>query len=75
MTPKQFTAAVEQIGWTLRGVADRLELPPTRISRWAAGEVPVPDAVAQWLKTLASTHKQNPAPKLNDVRTYVKREM
>jgi hypothetical protein len=75
MTPKQFTAAVAQVGWTLRGVADHLQLPPIRITRWATGEKPVPDEVAQWLKTLAITHKQNPPPKLNDVRTYVKREM
>lgn len=75
MTPKQFTAAIEQIGWTLRGTADHLELPPTRIRRWADGETPVPDAVADWLKTLASTHKQNPPPRLDDTRTYVKREM
>ena len=72
MTPKQFTAAIDQIGWTLRGTAEHLALPPTRIRRWADGEYPVPDAVAHWLEALARAHKQNPAPKLNDTRTYVR---
>lgn len=30
MTPEQFTAAINQIGWTLRGTAERLELQAAR---------------------------------------------
>ena len=72
MTPTQFTRAIGQIGWTLRHTAECLDLPPVRIKRWAHGDYPIPDAVAHWLEALARAHKQNPAPKLNDIRTYVR---
>jgi plasmid maintenance system antidote protein VapI len=64
MTPKQFTKCLEQIDWTMRGVADHLGVHETRVRRWATGALPVPDKVAQWLETLASTHAKNPPPEL-----------
>jgi transcriptional regulator with XRE-family HTH domain len=64
MTPQRFKQCLEQIGWTLRGVADRLGLPPTRIRRWADGEYAVPAEVARWLDKLASTHERMPPPEI-----------
>lgn len=65
MTARQFTRCLDLIGWTLRGAADRLGLPPTRIRRWADGDYPVPDEVAQWLQVLANAHRNNPAPEID----------
>jgi len=65
MTPKQFTKCLEQIRWSMRGVADHLGVHETRIRRWATGALPVPEQVAQWLEALANAHKLNPVPKID----------
>jgi hypothetical protein len=67
MTPEQFTDAVDTIGWTLRHVAELLEVPHRRVQRWALGEGPdVPVEVARWLQALASAHRKHPVPRLSD---------
>jgi hypothetical protein len=65
MEPARFRQCLEQIGWTLRGVADHLGLPPTRIRRWADGDYPVPAEVGRWLDRLAAAHERFPPPEVD----------
>jgi DNA-binding transcriptional regulator YdaS (Cro superfamily) len=63
MTPDGFHAALSTIGWTKRGLADRLGVHETRIRRWASGVCPIPTSVAKWLRSLAKCHELRPLPK------------
>jgi len=62
MTPDRFDECLTVIGWSLRGVADRLGVHETRPRRWSAGRYPVPADVAKWLERLAAAHEKNPPP-------------
>lgn len=64
MTPARFYQCLDAIGWSVRGIADRLCVPPARSQRWAEGKYPVPPEVAKWLERLATTHERNPPPKI-----------
>jgi ribosome-binding protein aMBF1 (putative translation factor) len=62
MTPTRFRACLESIGWTQRGLADRLGLHETRTRRWASGRYEVPQNVADWLERLARCHDKAGLP-------------
>ena len=64
MTPEQFRDCVEQLGWSLRSLAARLEIGETTIHRWVRGQSRIPVEVERWLAKLADAHQHNPAPKL-----------
>lgn len=56
MTPTRLRECLATIGWSQRGLADRLGLEETRTRRWASGRYPIPENVAQWLERLSSAH-------------------
>ena len=62
MTPDQFRACLEAIGWTQRGLAERLSCNERGVRRWADGSAAIPPAIAAWLMALASAHELHPAP-------------
>jgi transcriptional regulator with XRE-family HTH domain len=62
VTPNRFRSCLLDIGWTQRGVADRLGIHETRVRRWASGKYDIPADVAAWLEALATVHGLHPAP-------------
>ncbi len=62
MTPFQFRASLECLRWSQRGVAEALGCDDRLVRRWAAGQVPIPAVVAEWLDKAARWHAMNPPP-------------
>lgn len=62
MTPTERRAALDAIGWSQRGLADRLGWDEGTVRRWMrdGGEAPI--TVDLWLATLAAFHQANPPP-------------
>ena len=61
MTPSEYRAAFDTIGWTHTRLAERLSMSERQVRRWYAGG-PVPTRVAEWLLRLARCHADNPPP-------------
>lgn len=66
MTPDRLKACLDAIRWTQRELSFALDVNERTVRRWAAGQNPVPERVAQWLETLARCHEVNPAPRVID---------
>jgi hypothetical protein len=64
MTPAERRAALAQIGWTQRGLADRLDRDEGTVRRWMRDGGEAPEAVDAWLTILAAFHRDNPPPRL-----------
>jgi transcriptional regulator with XRE-family HTH domain len=62
MTGADLTFALAVIGWSQRELARRLGVTESRVRRWARGTMPVPEAVADWLRRAAEWHIANPPP-------------
>jgi len=62
MTPKRFDTCLTAIGWSLRYLADQLQIHETRARRWKTGEYEIPPQVAEWLEALAAAHRKLPPP-------------
>ena len=62
MTPDRLRECLQALGWSQRGLAEKLGLHETRVRRMARGLHPVPAEVAAWLETLAAVHLAHPAP-------------
>jgi len=62
MTPSRLRECLDALGWSQRGLADKLGVHETRVRRMARGSFPVPAEVAAWLETLAAVHLAHPAP-------------
>ena len=62
MTPADFIAAQDAIGWSNVQLAARLAMNETQIRRWRNGRATPRAAVADWLRTLADFHEAHPAP-------------
>lgn len=62
MTPERFRDRLEKIGWTYRGLADRLAVHETRVRRWASGMIPIPPNLGAWLERIHYYHMTHPLP-------------
>lgn len=62
MTPERFRECLEHIGWSQRGVANRLGISEATVRRWSDAAYPVPQQVALWLERLAVAHERYPTP-------------
>ncbi len=62
MTPTEYSECLNLIGWTQRGLAERLGVHETRTRRWASGKYSIPANVAAWLDRLAAAHTKHPLP-------------
>jgi DNA-binding transcriptional regulator YiaG len=62
MTPTEFAAAVDRLGWSQRGLADLLGCDDRLVRRWANGERSFPPSLVAWLRTLATFHAAHPPP-------------
>jgi ribosome-binding protein aMBF1 (putative translation factor) len=67
MTPDQFRACLDLIGWSQRGLAARLQMDERQVRRWAAG-ADIPRPIAAWLEDLALFHERHPAPQWRAAR-------
>jgi len=67
MTPDRFRACLDQIGWSQRGLAARLQMDERQVRRWTAG-ADIPRPIAAWLETLAQAHERHPAPQWRAAR-------
>lgn len=63
MTSTQFRARLEALGWTQRGLAERMGVAHNTVHRWALDQARVPDDVAQWLNDLAQYLQLHPPPR------------
>jgi transcriptional regulator with XRE-family HTH domain len=68
VTPTERRAALRSIGWTQRGLADRLGWDEGTVRRWMRDGGEAPPDVDRWLAALARFHDQHPAPER--VRTH-----
>jgi DNA-binding transcriptional regulator YiaG len=55
MTQDQFNRALDKLGFTQVGFADRLGLGHRSVRRWAAGQWPVPTPIAMLLNLMLKT--------------------
>jgi ribosome-binding protein aMBF1 (putative translation factor) len=62
MTPDRIRACLSLIGWSQRGLAERLGHDERQVRRWCSGHHEIPEAVANWLNALADFHERNPPP-------------
>jgi transcriptional regulator with XRE-family HTH domain len=62
MTPAERRTAIETIGWTQRGLADRLGWDEGTVRRWMRDRGEAPTDVDQWLAEVAEFHRQHPPP-------------
>lgn len=62
MTPTERRACLERIGWSQRGLAERLGWDEGTVRRWMRGGGEAPAAVDAWLGRLARFHAANPPP-------------
>lgn len=62
MTPTDRRAALATIGWTQRGLADRLCWDEGTVRRWMREGGEAPAAVDAWLTGLAAFHDAHPPP-------------
>ena len=62
MTPARLRECVDLIGWSMRGLADRLGCDNRLVRRWASGAAAIPESVSAWLERLAEAHSSAPAP-------------
>ena len=62
MSPDEFRACLDTIGWSQRNLARRLAIHYTRTERMATGRYPVPANIADWLRRLASLHAVHKLP-------------
>jgi transcriptional regulator with XRE-family HTH domain len=57
----QLVALLQQIGWSERDLADRLELRVGRVVRWLNGYNAAPERLLVWLRHLALAHSTGDA--------------
>lgn len=68
MTPAEFDAALDTIGWSRLALSKRLGVSQTLVEQWhkglntRGGPAVVPVPVARWLRRLATWHDKNPPP-------------
>jgi hypothetical protein len=63
VTADQFNATLEQIGWSRRGLAERLGMNSDRaVRRWSNSQNAIPEAVAAWMREVARTLRNLPPP-------------
>jgi hypothetical protein len=62
MTPAEFSAALEALGWSHRHLARRLRCDSGLPIRWARGTAPVPLPLARWLVSAWDWHELHPPP-------------
>jgi len=63
MTPAEFTAALDVLGWSKRELVRHIRCNSNLPAAWARGEVEIPWRVAAWLTRLMLFHMKHPAPK------------
>jgi hypothetical protein len=54
-----------RLNWTVRGVAEIVGVPETRIRRMLTGHAPMDRNVLDWLRVLSEFHAENPPPRLD----------
>jgi transcriptional regulator with XRE-family HTH domain len=62
MSPTERRAAIAAIGWSQRGLADRLGFDEGWVRRWMRDGCEAPPEVDAWLAKLAAFHTENPPP-------------
>jgi len=62
MTPAEFTAALDVLGWSRRHLVELLGCDTTLANRWASGRARVPTKIAQWLTRRVKDLQRDPPP-------------
>jgi len=63
MTPDEFTAALDVLGWSKRELVRHIKCDTNLPLTWERGEVEIPWRVAAWLTRLMLFHLKHPPPK------------
>ncbi|HXI58329.1 MAG TPA: hypothetical protein VNO55_19815 [Polyangia bacterium] len=62
MTAPEFRAALDQLGWSQRGLAFSLGVSHNTVHRWALDQARVPAYVAGWLEEMIAHMADAPPP-------------
>jgi ribosome-binding protein aMBF1 (putative translation factor) len=62
MPAERIQWALDVIGWSHGELARRLEVEPSKVSKWAGGKSYMPNRVAIWLEMLAGVMQVMPKP-------------
>jgi ribosome-binding protein aMBF1 (putative translation factor) len=62
MTPAEFTAALDVLGWSKRELVRHIKCDTNLPLAWERGEVEIPPRTASWLAKLARFHLKQPPP-------------
>jgi hypothetical protein len=62
MTPDELQRCLDDIGWSSRGLSDRIGVAETTVRRWRSGQAETPLPIAHWLRQLAAAHRRLPPP-------------
>lgn len=57
MTPTEYAAALEALGWSRPELARQLGQPIDRVRNWGTRNYRVPNAVAEWLRRRVAAHQ------------------
>jgi hypothetical protein len=62
MTPTEFTAALDVLGWSKRELVRHIRCDTNLPLAWERGEVEIPPRIEAWLTKLAQFHLKHPPP-------------
>lgn len=62
MSPDRLRTILDALGWSPRGLADRLGINPLLARRWASGRVAIPLNVGVWLDFIVGGIETAPLP-------------
>jgi len=62
MTPAEFTAALDVLGWSKRELVRHIKCDTNLPLAWERGEIEIPPRIASWLLKLSSYHLKQPPP-------------
>jgi len=62
LRPERFRECARLLGWSMQEIASRLGMNERQVRRWASGQYPVPDKVADWLERVVTAVAGVPPP-------------
>ena len=62
MPPEELVKCLDALGWSMRWLAASLDADDRLVRRWVSADRTVPNAVAEWLRSLVAAHGDLPPP-------------
>jgi DNA-binding transcriptional regulator YiaG len=74
MSPSEYKAAREALGWTHRNISQAVGISLREVYRWQAGKMPLEGPAARLLRLLVLLHLTLPPQKFNELVEEVRRK-